>query len=136
MITPTINYLAVFVAAVVSIVLGAFWYSPVLFGKIWMQGSKMSEKDIKKGHVTKAYVITFITALVTAYILALFLDYLEASTISAAFIGAFWIWLGFYATTATGPILWENKPWTLYFLNVGYHLVALILMAVILTLWV
>ena len=136
MIPATVNYFAVFIAAVASMFLGGLWYSPMLFGKLFMKESKRKEKDMKNAHPTKAYAITFLTTLITAYILAHFVDYVEATTVTSAFLLAFWVWLGFYATTATGSVLWENKSWSLYFLNVSYHLVALAIMAVILTLWV
>lgn len=44
-----VNYLPIVVAAVVSMVLGGLWYSPLLFGKIWMnlQGLKMSDMENK-----------------------------------------------------------------------------------------
>ncbi len=41
-----INYWAVLVAAVVSMVIGALWYSPVLFGKLWMKYSGLSDKKL------------------------------------------------------------------------------------------
>jgi hypothetical protein len=31
-----INYVAVFVAALASMIIGAAWYSPILFGKEWI----------------------------------------------------------------------------------------------------
>lgn len=136
MITPTVNYLAVFMAAVASMILGALWYSPLLFGKVWMHASKMSEKDIKKANMGKAYGLTFIASLLTAYILAHFVDYLEASTLSLGFIAAFWIWLGFYTTSSLDSVLWENKSWTLYIINIAYRLLSLVVMASILVLWV
>ena len=137
MITPTINYLAVFIAAVATMVLGSIWYSPMLFGKIFMKECKMSEKDKKNGMkgMTSNYIIMFGTALVTAYILAHFVDYVEATSLSAALMLAFWIWLGFYATSELGSVLWEQKSMKYYAMNVGYHLVNLGIIATILTLW-
>ena len=32
-----INYLAVVVAAIAWFVVGSLWYSPLLFGKMWME---------------------------------------------------------------------------------------------------
>ena len=37
MAIPTINYIAVLVSAVIGMAIGALWYSPLLFGKIWMK---------------------------------------------------------------------------------------------------
>jgi hypothetical protein len=43
-----INYLAVLVAALVSMVIGGLWYSPLLFGNIWMKLSGITQKDVEK----------------------------------------------------------------------------------------
>ncbi|HEY8594417.1 MAG TPA: DUF1761 domain-containing protein [Devosiaceae bacterium] len=37
-ITANVNWLAVIVGAVLAFVLGAVWYSPMLFGKKWAEG--------------------------------------------------------------------------------------------------
>ena len=135
MITPIINYLAVLIAAVASMVLGALWYSPLLFGKVFMKLSKMSEKDCKNANMTRSYALAFVGSLVTAFVLAHFVDYLEVSSFSGAFMAAFWIWLGFFVTTSMSSVLWEGKPWTLYFINIGHSLVSLVVMASIVGLW-
>ena len=84
----------------------------------------------------KTYVIMVIGTLVTSYVLAHFVDYLDATNIAGALAAAFWIWLGFVATVILGGVLWEGKPWKLYFLNAAYYLVNLAVIAVILALWV
>ncbi len=100
-----------------------------------MHASKISEKDIKKADMNKAYALMFATTLVTSYILAHFIDYLEATTISGAFLAAFWIWLGFYVTTAMSSVLWEGKSWTVYAINIAHYFISLAVMAIILALW-
>ena len=62
-----INFLAVLVATIVSMVLGALWYSPILFGKLWAKLSKFTEEDIekaKKKGMTKNYILNFISLFV------------------------------------------------------------------------
>ena len=143
MVEAMINYWAVLVAAVMSMGLGAFWYSPVGFGKPWMGLMKITEKDVaeakKKGMMksgmAKSYGLMFIGSLVTMYVLAHFVDYVGATTTSAALQLGGWIWVGFLAPYALSSVLWENKPWALYFINVGYVLVNLLIGAVILALW-
>ena len=78
----------------------------------------------------------FITALVMAYVLAHFVAIAGAGDAMGALQLAFWIWLGFIATVQIGIVLWEGKPWKLYFLNAAYWLVNLAVMAIILALWV
>lgn len=44
MAMPDVNYLAVLVSAIASMVLGMIWYNPSVFGNTWMKLSKLSEK--------------------------------------------------------------------------------------------
>ena len=44
----SVNYLAVVVAAVVSIIIGSLWYSPLLFGNVWMRLQRFTKKDMDK----------------------------------------------------------------------------------------
>ena len=56
------NWLAIILAAVATMIVGALWYSPILFGKLWMKLSGMGgDKDAEmKKKVTQAYIIGFI----------------------------------------------------------------------------
>ena len=138
MAQPVINFVAVVAAAVASIVLGFLWYGP-LFGKQWialMNFDKKKMSEMKNKGMGKTYAIMIIGTLVTSYVLAHFVDYLDATTVAGALTAAFWIWLGFVATVILGGVLWEGKPWKLYFLNAAYYLVNLAVMAVILAVWV
>lgn len=133
----SINYWAVLVAAIASMVVGFLWYGP-LFGRLWVQLSGMTDKKLKeakKKGMGKTYAIAFVSTLVMSYVLAHFVDYLEATNISGAVQLAFWLWLGFFATVQLGNILWEGKPLKLYLINVAHYLVALVVMSVILAVW-
>lgn len=133
-----INYLAVLVAATLNMALGAFWYSPMAFGKQWMELSGISQKDIDSGkkQMNSKYGIAFLGALVMAYVLAHIIDYAQAETVSQGIQTGFWVWLGFVATVTLGSILWEGKPTKLYVLNNAYQLVTLVISGTILAVWV
>ena len=124
-----VNYVAVLIAAVVTMVVGFAWYSKMLFADSWMKAAGIDEKKIKekqKGMIV-TMLIAFIGAVVTNYVLAMFIGYAGASTfIEGSFVG-FWVWLGFFATTMMGVVLWEGRSWKLYFINAGHYLVALLL---------
>ncbi len=137
-IQVTVNYLAVLAAAVASMVVGFLWYGP-LFGKMWMQLMNFDKKKIdeaKKKGMGKTYVLAYLAALVTSYVLALFVDYAKAKTIMDGAVLGFWVWIGFFATTQLGMVLWENKPMKLYLLNTLHYLVTLAVMGAILAVWV
>ena len=89
----------------------------------------------KKGMPPQTWVLMVVGSLVTAYVLAHFVEYLNAATFMDALQAGFWIWIGFFAAVMIGMVLWEGKPWKLYFLVVAYHLVNLLMMDSILTLW-
>ena len=133
-----VNYLAVLAAAIASMIVGFIWYGP-LFGKMWMQSMKMDNKkmqEAKKKGMGKTYILAFLTTLIMSYVLAHFVDYVEAKTVMDGVILGFWLWIGFLATTQIGSVLWEGKPVKLYLINTLHYLVALAVMAAILAVWV
>ncbi len=136
-----INYLAVLSAALLSMVVGFLWYGP-LFGKQWMLLAGMTKEKIdemKKKGMTNAYCLMFVGSLIMAYVLShaiIFATfYLKTSGISVGLMVGFWNWLGFIAPVTLASVLWDGKPWKLWILNNAYHVVTLMLMGMVLTLW-
>lgn len=128
-----VNLWAVLASLVASIVIGFVWYSPILFGKQWMALSKI---DPKKMNPAKSYALSAISTLVMVYILAHVLSLtLVTTTTEGAIMGAL-IWLGFVATTALNLVIFEKRPWALFFINSGYCLASLVVSGIILTMWV
>src|SRR5689334_19616362 len=108
--SSSINYVAILVAGIAAMVVGAVWYSPMLFAKAWMKAlgrdmDKMLKEDMAKMRKDAApgYLVTFITTLVISYVMSLFIvTAANASGMHGATFGAsigFWTWLGFVATT-------------------------------------
>lgn len=129
-----INYVAVLVAALASIVVGAVYYSPPVLGKVWMKMIGMKPADAKKG-AGMGYVLGAIAALITAYVLAHILSLAGAAEWMAALQTTFWVWLGFFATTSLHRIAWEKGGWDWWFLTNGNWFLTLLTMALVLTYW-
>ena len=131
-----VNYVAVVVAAIAGMVLGAIWHGP-LFGKVWMKAAGKTQKDIdaSKKDMPKLYAITFVGSLISAYVLAVLIGWADATSIALAVILTFLVWLGFVLTTALGPLLWEDRNQQLFLIQVSYSFVSLILMAAIIVAW-
>lgn len=135
-----VNYLAVLVAAILSMVVGFVWYG-FLFRKVWME--LMNYTPGNMGHMkmtaNKAYTIQFVASLVMAYTLSHVITfasaYMEAGGIQVGLSSGFWMWLGFIAPVSLGVVLWENKPWKLWFINASHYLVMLLVMGAILAVW-
>src|SRR3989344_1544875 len=135
-----VNYVAVVVAEVSAMVIGFLWYGP-LFGKEWRRLMGISLDDMKSMSLSpmQAMGLGTVVALVMAYVFAhVFVfssTYMQVSGYMAGLSTAFWLWLGFVMTTQIGIVLWEGKPWKLFFLNTAYSLVSLAEMGVIIASW-
>ena len=136
-----INYLAVLAAAIVNMIIGFLWYGP-LFSKQWVALSGISSEQLEKAKAKgmgKSYFIAFLGSLAMSYVLAHALvfasTYLHVQGIQAGLTGGFWNWLGFVIPVTLGSVLWEQRPWKLWFINIGYYLITLMAMGIILSLW-
>ena len=137
-----INYLAVVVAVVANFILGFIWYTP-LFGKAWGKemGFDMTQKP-PAGAMAKGMIImiigNFLMAFVFAHNIAAWnpvtwgLPATTEPTMSLAFKAAFFTWLGFFLPLDLNTVAWEMKSWKLFFINTSYHLLSLIIVALIL----
>ncbi|MFH1408598.1 MAG: DUF1761 domain-containing protein [Nanoarchaeota archaeon] len=134
----TVNWIAVFVVAVINMIIGASWYAQGLFGKPWMKLVGLSKKDLnaaKKKGMGKSYFAMFMGALIMAFVLAQVIGFAAIQSIaSGAFLG-FFMWLGFIATTGMATVIFAHKPIKLYLLDNGYWFVSLIIMGAILAVW-
>ncbi|PIN75281.1 hypothetical protein COV18_03765 [Candidatus Woesearchaeota archaeon CG10_big_fil_rev_8_21_14_0_10_37_12] len=132
------NYLAVLIAAIVSIALGMIWYAQPVFGKLWLKLNGYTTKDAKKMKKEcsgKTYIAAIIAALVTAAVLELAMNYINAVTFANGLYVGFFVWLGFAAPIMLGSVLWEQKPVKAYLLNVAFYLVNLLIISGILAAW-
>lgn len=130
-----VNYIAILVAAVAAQLIGMFWYSPAGFGNQWMKLAGISKKQIKKAKekgMAKSYALGFLASLIMAYVLALFT---HRGTLEGALQVAFWLWLGFVATTMLNMVLWKGAPVKLYVIDVSFYFVTILVMAGIIASW-
>ena len=133
-----INFVAVLVGAAVQMAIGMLWYSPILFGNLWMRLMGFTDKDVtkaKKKEMIKSYIIMFISILVMTFLVAFFVSKIGVVDFVDGGIVGFQIWIGFIATTMLGSVLWEGKSWKLYLINTGHYLVVLIVSGAILGHW-
>ena len=133
--TVDINYLAVLVCGVASMVTGFLWYGPI-FGKAWMNEVGKTEEELKESfNPGKTYTLSFIGAIVTAITLAYFLSLTGAQTIMDALRVSITGWLGFIAAIVYVNSLYEDKTIRHVAINSGYQLVNLVVYGIILVLW-
>ncbi|HET8921678.1 MAG TPA: DUF1761 domain-containing protein [Candidatus Acidoferrum sp.] len=135
-----LNWLAIFVAAVSTMVVGFLWYSPLLFAKPWMRemgydpDDKAKTEEMKKS-AGPAYAGSMVASLISAFTLALILHGLHAGDLHFGLMASFHIWLGFVATVQFTDALFTKKSMKLFAINTGYQLACYLVMGTILTLW-
>jgi len=110
-----INYWAIIVATLINFILGAIWYSPVLFGKTWMR--IMHPNGINKSEIQKAQKAMgpfYILQLVLAFITNFFLYYcvIGWSGVGGLYgpVVALCVWAGFVAPTQISGVIWGSTP--------------------------
>ena len=134
-----INWWAVLVAAVVTFLLGAVWYSAI-FGKLWVRMQGWTEEQAKQiqanmnpatffGGMLASYVVlaAVIAILVTSFDL-------PRSAAAGALLG-FLLWLGVAAAIHMTGHLASNKPIGAFLIDTGFQLIYLIGMGAILAVW-
>lgn len=122
---------SILIAAVFSIVLSLWWYSPMMFGGAWRVLATMHSKKLYSDMMAVSPA-RFIGALVQAYVLAHLLAFTNSRSVVEGLTAGFWIWLGFVATTAAAEYSSERRPLSLLMINLGFRLVDLLLMGLLL----
>lgn len=131
-----VSWLAVFLAAVSTMVVGSIWYTPKVFGKTWMKmtGVKMGTKQTASEMMVMfggVFVASLITAFVLAHVTYLSNQFFDNSFLQDALTTGFWLWLGFTALRFYVHDTFENRPRKLTLLNAAHELVTIEVMALI-----
>ena len=129
------NYLAILVAAIVNMIIGGLWYSPLLFAKPWMALNNVTPESMKNVNPGPLYAQSFVATLVAYFFLAMAIQLTNASTAIDGMKTAFCIWLGFITTVQFTANVFSPKKIQAYFLDTGYQLVAILIAGIILALW-
>lgn len=97
------------IAAITQFILGAVWYSPLLFGNRWMQimeATHFSKEELQKMQKAMGpfYALQFLLTLFSTFALV----NLAAVTPFSLYHIAFWVWLGFIVPTQIAGVIWGN----------------------------
>ncbi len=132
-----INVPAILACGVASLVLGFLWYGP-LFGKAWAAYTGWTEEKVKSvpaSRMARTYVLTFLAALVTAFLLDVLAWALGSSGVRGGISLGLWTGVGFSAMAFATTHLFEHKPLGLWLIVSGYQLFYQVAAALITTLW-
>jgi hypothetical protein len=130
-----INYLAVVVAAIAYMALGALWYSPALFGRAWMRLIGKSKEQIAADFKAINYLWAIIAAFLASYGIARLMLWTGLSGVGEAIKLALLVGVSFVLAAMWVNDSFEARPRALTLVNVAYHVAGLIVAAIILGVW-
>ena len=128
-----INWLAVALATLSTVVVGTIWYRPRVFGNRW-QALTGADPNKPKSRAA-AYGGSIVSSLVTAIVLAgatyMASEHFGTPFLGAALLTAAALWAGFTATRILVHELFESRPIGIWLITASYELVTVLVMAVI-----
>lgn len=134
----SVNYLAVLVSAVASMVIGSIWYGP-LFGKKFMAANGMDkwtpehQAEMKK-KMWMSYVGQFVASLVMFYVLAGIIVGFDQMTMAKGAMSGLVMWFGFVLPIKIGDVAWGGNK-TLFWLESLNMLITLLAVGAIIGAW-
>jgi hypothetical protein len=133
-----INYWAVLVAALASMIIGSIWHGP-LFGQKFMQAMGMDkwspeEQEKMKKSMVRSYILQFIASLVMFFILSWYITTGVKFGLVGGLANAFALWLGFVVPLSLSNAIWGGKM-ILFWINIGGMLITLLTAGVIIGVW-
>ena len=129
----SVNWLAIVVCVVISMVSGFIWYHPkVLFPAWWAGIGKSGEPGDPNPMI---YVFTIIAALVQAVFVSFMVNIMGSTTVVSGATAGFMLWLGFVAPTNLVNKLFAGHGFKVWAIEAGNHLVNFLLFGAILGAW-
>ena len=128
-----INWLSVIVATVAAFIIGALWYSSVLFGKVWQKELGLSDEKIKNANMPVIFGTSFVLEFIAAFVLEMFIGSeanVTTGIIAGALVGIAWV-----ATAIGTNYLFARKSFRLFLIDSGYFVLLFIVMGGILGAW-
>lgn len=130
----TLNWLAIVSATLAFYAIGALWYSPVLFGNIWMKEVNMTKDDAKNVNMVKIFTLTFFLSFIMVLNLAFFLNDPAVDAGMGAMYG-FLTGFGWVAMALILTGLYEQRSWRYMAIHAGYMVIGFTTSGVILGAW-
>lgn len=134
------NFLIIFISAFIPLIVGALWYSQSVFGKLWMRAQNLTPEDqerMSRRSMVFQMATSYVAYLLMSYVLAVLVQYLVIASLIPALILGSLVWLGFVIPVGISNTVWSplEKAWTLFYINISYMLVSILLVSVVIALW-
>jgi hypothetical protein len=138
----SINWLAVVVCVVVSMISGSLWYNPKTLFPVWWKGIGKTDKDEPGmgSNMGMTWALTMLSSVVQAIFMSLMVTAMGkltpgGATLSSGAFTGFMMWLGFVAPTNLVNKLFAGHGLKIWAIEAGNHLVNFVLFGAILGAW-
>lgn len=128
-----VDIAAILVSTVVAFVIGGVWYSPILFGQMWMDEHGHTVESL--GNPLKAMGLTFITSTITAWVIAVISAGLGIETFAQGLQLGLLLGIGVLFATRYSDGLYNNQSTKLALIEGGYRAVYTTVVCVIIAVW-
>ncbi|WP_430645795.1 DUF1761 domain-containing protein [Agromyces sp. GXS1127] len=131
-----VNWWAVALATLSTLVVGSAWYTPMLFGNYWMRVARVDAGDRSPvGPITTTILVSVVSAWVLAVAVNTAWTALGGSYLLVALGTAALLWAGFTAARFVTHDAFEGRPAGLTAVNVAHEFITFAFMALIVGAW-
>lgn len=133
-----INWLAVIVGALLYFALGAVWFTPVLFARPWMRAIGWDESRTPPEMNPLSYALPALFYVVAAIATGMLAVATGSDSIGEGLLLGLVVGVGYaLVITAIDATFDPNKPqpWIWFAISGGYHLLGLVIVAVLVSVW-
>ncbi len=115
-----VNELAVLVSAILAVAVGSIWYSPLLFGPLWMKtiGQEI-EGELSKREMILASVKSILAHVIFFLVVTQFIQISTIASIPLTTIGG--LLLAFLSVSTLSLAIWEKRPIPYVLVHTGYN---------------
>lgn len=129
-----INWFAVLIAVLASMVLAKTWFTPKTFGNPWRRYTGITPVDSKKagkGPILLTLLANIVTVIVLAALINICSIFFQNDSMPFAGLIGFIAWLAFSVTTLATHNAFEQKPKNLTLINNGYQLALFLIISLV-----
>ena len=128
------NHMHVFLAALLQWVIGAVWYSPVLFANPWTSLAEV-RPDAKGFRMVLGMIISFLGCLIVCSALMHVIWWSGVNGFKAGAKVGLVVWAGFICAPLAAQCLYDGRPFKHFAATSVYWLVVLVAAAALLSHW-
>jgi glucan phosphoethanolaminetransferase (alkaline phosphatase superfamily) len=127
-----LNWPMVLAAAVAYFAIGSIWYT-VLFGKYWARVYHADTSN--RSGMVRTMVIGFLLTFLITTVVGLILNAVRCKELYDCFIRAYILAAGLTVGLVGTALNYQRKPFGIWIVDIGYHLIGILVAALILAKW-